>query len=88
MGAGQALIEIPSTTLLAEHTKEAERGRAYAAYFALTHACWLVTYPAIGHGVSRLGAPLPFTLAGAVCLLIAIAAILSRKPHYDHVHEP
>jgi NRE family putative nickel resistance protein-like MFS transporter len=86
-GAGQALIAIPSATLLAEHTKEVERGRTYAAYFALTHAFWLVTYPAIGHGVSRLGAPLTFTLAGAICLLIAVAAILSRKPHYDHIHE-
>ena len=45
-GAGQALIAIPSTTLLAEHADEAERGRAYAAHFALTHACWLITYPA------------------------------------------
>ncbi len=85
-GAGQALIAIPSATLLAEHTNEAERGRAYAAYFALTHAFWLVTYPAIGHGVSRLGVPLTFTLAGAVCLLIVVAAILSRTPYYDHTH--
>jgi NRE family putative nickel resistance protein-like MFS transporter len=86
-GMGQTLISIPSSTLLAEHTTEADRGRAYAAYFALTHAFWLVTYPAVGHGVSRLGAPLTFTMAGAVCLLIAVAAILLRKPHHDHVHE-
>lgn len=87
-GAGQALIEIPSATLLAEHTKEVQRGRAYAAYFALTHAFWLITYPAIGQGASKLGAPLTFTLAGAVCLSIAVAAILSQQPHYDHIHEP
>jgi NRE family putative nickel resistance protein-like MFS transporter len=78
-GAGQALIAIPSATLLAEHTHESERGRAYAAYFALTHAFWLITYPAIGHGASRLGAPSTFTLAGAVCLSIVVAAVLSRK---------
>jgi NRE family putative nickel resistance protein-like MFS transporter len=86
-GAGQAFIEISSATLLAEHTKEAQRGRAYAAYFALTHAFWLVTYPAIGHSVSRLGAPLTFTLAGGVCLLIALAGIFFKKTSYDHIHE-
>lgn len=85
-GSGQAFIEISSATLLAEHTQEAQRGRAYAAYFALTHGFWLITYPAIGHGVSQLGAPLTFTLAGGVCLLITIAALISRKPLTDHVH--
>lgn len=86
-GAGQAFIEISSATLLAEHTQEAQRGRAYAAYFALTHAFWLVTYPAIGHGVSRLGAPLTFTLAGVVCLLISLAGIFFKKTSYNHIHE-
>ncbi|WP_020485862.1 MFS transporter [Methylomonas sp. MK1] len=85
-GVGQALIALPSSTLLAEHTTEADRGRAYAAHFALTHAFWLITYPAIGQGVSRLEAPLTFTIAGAVCLIISMVAIISRKPNHDHVH--
>lgn len=87
-GAGQALIAIPSSTLLAEHTLEANRGKAYAAYFALTHAFWLITYPAIGQGVSRIGPPLTFTLAGGVCLVIVIVALIMRRPQFDHVHEP
>ena len=85
-GSGQALIAIPSSTLLAEHTSEANRGRVYAAYFALTHAFWLITYPAIGYGTHSLGAPLTFTLAGVVCLLITLGVWLSRKPSPDHVH--
>jgi len=32
--------------LLAEHTIAEERGCAYAAHFALTHACWLINCPA------------------------------------------
>jgi NRE family putative nickel resistance protein-like MFS transporter len=85
-GSGQAFIEISCATLLAEHTQETQRGRAYAAYFALTHAFWLITYPAIGHGVSQWGAPLTFTVAGGVCLLIALVALILRKPVADHVH--
>lgn len=86
-GAGQALIAIPSSTLLAEHTAEEERGRAYAAHFALTHACWLVTYPAVGHAASRWGAPTTFTAAGVVCLVVvAFAYILGRGSEGAHLH--
>jgi NRE family putative nickel resistance protein-like MFS transporter len=86
-GAGQALIAIPSSTLLAEHTKEDERGRAYAAHFALTHACWLVTYPAIGHASARWGSPAKFTTAGVVCLLVtAAASAVGRGTGGPHTH--
>ena len=86
-GAGQALIAIPSSTLLAEHTFEEERGRAYAAHFALTHACWLITYPAVGHAAARWGAPATFTTAGVVCLSITAAAfLLGRGRSRAHTH--
>ena len=86
-GVGQALIALSSSTLLAEHTKEADRGKAYAAHFALTHTFWLITYPAIGQGVSRIEAPLTLTIAGAICLVVALLAVISRKPNRDHVHK-
>lgn len=86
-GAGQALISIASGTLLAEHTRIEERGRAYAAYFALTHACWLITYPAIGYAAVWWGTPLTFTLAGAACLLVVLFAFLLGGPkHREHEH--
>jgi MFS transporter, NRE family, putaive nickel resistance protein len=75
-GAGQALIAIPSSTLLAEHTSEGERGRAYSAHFALTHFCWLLSYPAIGHSAARWGAPLTFSGAGVVCIGVTVMAML------------
>ena len=88
-GAGQALIAIPSSTLLAEHTIEAERGRAYAAHFALTHLCWLVSYPAIGHAAAKWGAPLTFTGAGIVCLLVTVMAmLLGYGKREAHTHQP
>lgn len=79
-GAGQSLIAIPSSTLLAEHSDESERGKVYAAHFALTHACWLITYPAIGYAAADFGTPLTFTVAGVVCLVItAIAFLIGRS---------
>lgn len=41
-GVGQALIALSSSTLLAEHTQKTDRGKAYAAHFALTHMFWLI----------------------------------------------
>jgi MFS transporter, NRE family, putaive nickel resistance protein len=86
-GAGQVLIAIASTTLLAEHTADDERGRAYAAHFAWTHAFWLITYPAIGYGVAFLGVPWTFTLSGLVCLIMAAIGFFSSGQVADHQHE-
>jgi MFS transporter, NRE family, putaive nickel resistance protein len=87
-GAGQALIAIASSTLLAEHTVEAERGRAYAAHFALTHFFWLLSYPAIGHAAANWGAPKTFSAAGFLCLAVTILAFLigyGRRDPHSHV---
>lgn len=88
LGAGQALVAIPGSTLLAEHTTDEERGRAYAAHFALTHACWLATYPALGHAAARWGATPTLTIAGAACLGVTMLASLTRAgdPKHSHVH--
>ena len=86
-GAGQALIAVSSATLLAEHAAETERGRAYAAHFAWTHAFWLISYPAIGFATSRIGAPMTFTLAGLVCVsILALAWLLPREAVRAHTH--
>lgn len=86
-GAGQALISIASGTLLAEHTREDERGRAYAAYFALTHACWLITYPAIGYTAVAWKTPLTFAIAGIICLIVVgLAFLFGRSTEGIHTH--
>jgi NRE family putative nickel resistance protein-like MFS transporter len=85
-GAGQALVAIPSSALLAEHTSEDERGRVYAAHFALTHAFWLIAYPAIGHSVERWGAPRTFTLAAIACAIVTLAAAVNGPRAEPHTH--
>jgi NRE family putative nickel resistance protein-like MFS transporter len=81
-GAGQSLIAIPSVGLLAEHTRANERGRAYAAHFAWTHLFWLATYPAAGFLARAIGTPRAFTVVGAACVLLTLAAFAIRSP--DH----
>ena len=65
-----------------------QRGRAYAAHFALAHACWLVTYPAIGHAAKGPGTPATFSADGVACLVItALAAVIGRGARGTHRHQ-
>lgn len=82
-GAGQAMIAVASVRQLADHTAAEERGRVYAAHFALTHLCWLVTYPVVGLLSRSIGVPRMFSVAGGVALLMtAIAAAI--RPTAGH----
>ena len=83
-GAGQALVAIPSVGLLAEHTEPEERGRAYAAHFALTHLFWLGTYPAAGYLARAVGTPWTFTAAGLACAAAVGVALTVGGAHRPH----
>jgi NRE family putative nickel resistance protein-like MFS transporter len=83
-GAGQALIAIPSVGRLAEHTEPEERGRAYAAHFALTHLFWLATYPAAGYLAKSWGTPWTFTAAGVACASATLVAASMGGGHRQH----
>lgn len=85
-GAGQALVAIPSSTLVASHTAAGERGRAFAAQFAITHAFWLLTYPLVGHLAESLGPSKTFLTCGLGCLGITGVAIAIGERTGAHVH--
>jgi MFS transporter, NRE family, putaive nickel resistance protein len=84
-GAGQALVAIPTSTLVASHPQPDERGRAFAAHFAITHACWLVSYPLTGRLAERIGPTETFLGCGLACLAItAIAFVAGLGPRNAH----
>ena len=86
-GAGQALVAIPSSTLVASHTRTGERGRAFAAHFAITHACWLITYPLTGRVAEQLGPAKTFLICGLACLGVAVVGVAMGNPvEASHVH--
>jgi MFS family permease len=69
LGMGTSLVNTPSARLLADASTPANRNLVYTAQFALSHACFLVTYPIAGWiGASSL------TLAAVVLLVIAVVA--------------
>ena len=73
LGMGTSLVNTPSSRLLADASTPANRNLVYTAQFALSHACFLVTYPIAGWlGAANLtGAAIALLIIGAVAGTIA-----------------
>jgi len=73
LGMGYSLAQTPSGRLLRRSSSDADRPALFAAQFALSHACWLITYPLAGYLGARFGQGVSFAalgvLAGAAVLL-------------------
>ena len=67
-GLGYAAVPTPSGRLLRRSAHAEDRPAIFAAQFALSHACWLLTYPLAGLLMTWLGAE------GALIGLAALAA--------------
>lgn len=81
LGMGTSLINTPSSRLLADASTPANRNLVYTAQFALSHACFLLTYPLAGWvGAASL------TTAAAMLALVGAASglaawTLRRRTH-------
>ncbi|NNU80131.1 MFS transporter [Halovulum dunhuangense] len=67
LGLGYGLVLTPAGRLLRRSAQAADRPALFAAQFALSHACWLVTYPLAG----RLGAGMGLDAAFLVMALLS-----------------
>lgn len=83
IGLGYSAVQTPSGRLLRRSAHAEDRPAVFAAQFALSHACWLVTYPLAGW----LGAALPVSLTfGAFALLtLASVVVAARVWSFDEV---
>lgn len=89
IGFGFSLTQTPIGRIINRSAREADRGAVFAAQFALSHACWLVTYPLagwIGTGAGLSAAALTLALIGAAGLL-AVAGIWPSNDPAVVVHE-
>jgi len=68
IGLGYSTVQTPSGRLLRRSAHAEDRPAVFAAQFALSHACWLVTYPLSGWLM---------TAFGTVPALVALAAVAS-----------
>lgn len=68
LGAGLSLTQTPAGRLLQRSTTADDRPSIFAAQFSLSHACWLLTYPAAGFLATAWG------LDATALILAAVAA--------------
>lgn len=68
LGASTSLINTPSSRLLADASTPANRNLVYTAQFALSHGCFLISYPIAGW-LGALGLPI------AAAVLLALGAV-------------
>ncbi|GEM85993.1 MFS transporter [Meiothermus granaticius] len=76
-GVGQNWVNLPTNTLIADHTPEALQGRVYGAHFAWSHLWWMFSYPLAGWLGNALGSG-SFLLGGLLGLgLLAVVQVLA-----------
>jgi len=82
LGAGYSMAQTPSGRLLRRSSSPEDRPALFAAQFALSHACWLITYPLAGWAGAKFGLPIAaLLLAGlAACGVLAARFLWPSEP--------
>jgi MFS family permease len=91
LGIGYSLAQTPSGRLLRRSSQPEDRPSLFAAQFALSHACWLITYPIAGWlgakaGLATTFAALGVMAGGSVALAIWLWPA-SDPDEIEHTHD-
>ena len=84
LGVGYSMVQTPSGRLVRRSSSPEDRPALFAAQFALSHSCWLVTYPLAGWLGAKAGLNSSFLALAALGGLSALAAA-RLWPHSDPV---
>lgn len=86
LGIGYSLAQTPSGRLLRRSAHAEDRPALFAAQFALSHACWLITYPVAGWFGAKFGLHMTFWVLGAIASIsILFAAYVWPKRDDEEV---
>jgi MFS family permease len=91
IGIGYSIVQTPAGRLLRRSSNEGDRPAYFAAQFALSHACWLVTYPLAGWLGSSFGIETAFAVLCALAITATVFALMLWPAHdpqeLEHTHE-
>jgi H+ antiporter protein len=76
VGLGYSAVLTPSGRLLRRSAHPEDRPALFAAQFALSHACWLVTYPLSGWLMTQFG---PVAALGTLAALAGIGGLSALR---------
>lgn len=90
VGIGYSAVLTPSGRLLRRSAHAEDRPALFAAQFALSHACWLVTYPLSGWLITLFGPAVSLSVLSAVASAGIVTALRfwpSEDPEaLEHTH--
>lgn len=75
-GALYSAVLTPSGRLLERSAHAEDRPSIFAAQFALSHACWLLTYPLAGWAGEAFGLPVALAVMGVLALGASLLALI------------
>ena len=91
LGMGYSLVQTPSGRLVRRSSRNEDRPALFAAQFALSHACWLITYPMAGWLGATAGLNVSFlalaVLAGAATIASARLWSADDPREIEHGHD-
>jgi H+ antiporter protein len=91
LGLGYSLAQTPSGRLLRRSSQPEDRPALFAAQFALSHACWLITYPLAGWLGAKVGLPATFATLGIIAAAAIVVATRLWPAHdpaeIEHIHD-
>ena len=80
LGCGFSIAQTPTGRLLRRSASAEDRPALFAAQFALSHSCWLITYPLAGQIGARVSLSSAYLILGAIALLgLGAAMVLWRR---------
>ena len=91
IGIGYSVVLTPSGRLLKRSAHAEDRPAVYAAQFALSHVCWLVTYPLAGWLITATNPSTALLVLGLLALAGLFGGVLLWKPELagpqEHTHD-
>lgn len=87
MGLGYSTTLTPQGRLIRRSAHSEDRPAVFTAQFALSHACWLVTYPLAGGIMTGYGAKATFATLGTLGI-VGLASALKLWPEGDPIIVP
>lgn len=81
IGIGYSLTLTPASRALRRSASSEDRPGLFAAYFALSHACWLIAYPVAGFVSATWGTSAAFLVLGVLSALGSLSTWLLWPSH-------
>ncbi|NWA25986.1 MFS transporter [Pseudomonas gingeri] len=85
LGIGYSLAQTPGGRLLRRSSHAEDRPALFAAQFALSHACWLITYPLAGWLGAQAGLATSFAVLGMLAAVAVMVCLLIWRPAHEQV---